>query len=70
MDGRVGGYLQMDALWTQEGWGSRNLGVFADVIYLWSQMLQYCEFIGCAVSEINFSQFGKTYIRYRKSDET
>ena len=34
MDGRVGGYLQMDALWRQGRWGSRNLGNFADVIYL------------------------------------
>ena len=34
MDGRVGGYLQMDALWTQGRWGSRNVGIFADVIYL------------------------------------
>ena len=34
MDGRVGGGLQMDAMWTQGRWGSKNLGIFADVIYL------------------------------------
>ena len=34
MDGRVGGCLQMDAYWTQGGWGSENFNIFADVIYL------------------------------------
>ena len=37
MDGRVGGYLKMDALWTQGRWWSRNLGIFADIIYLRSK---------------------------------